>query len=266
MYMTIFDAIILGAVQGITEFLPISSTGHLVLAQRFLGLSGNFTFDVLLNFGTLAALFIFFRKRIAQIIREVVVRRDARYIGLLLLAVIPTAVVGFLLSDAIDGLGESIWIVVVMLALLGALMVAYGAEQKIIRVQTDKESGWKDAGLIGLAQVLALVPGVSRSGSTILAALNRGYSSKAAADFSFMMAIPTILGASFHVLLSSEGRAFVSEHTDLFIIGNIVSFVFGALAVKLLMRLLHKYGLRPFGWYRLGLAVVLAVLLMTNII
>lgn len=264
--MSLFEAIILGAVQGFTEFLPISSTGHLVLAERFLGLSGNFTFDVLLNFGTLLALVIFFRKRIGKVLKQILINRDYKYLGLLLIAVLPTALVGFLLSDIIDDLGKHIYIVVLALAIVGALMIYFGQQREKVRIEDDKYASFTDAIFIGIAQVVALIPGVSRSGSTILMALNRGFSVQAAADFSFMMAIPTILGASFHQLLSSEGRQFISNHFGMFLAGNVTSFVCGAVAIKILLDLLHKRGLRPFGWYRIGLAAVLTVLLVARII
>lgn len=264
--MTPLDAVILGAVQGFTEFIPVSSSGHLILAQRFLDLQGNFTFDVLLNFGTLLALFIFFRSRIANIFREVFVEKDWRYILVLIVGVLPVVVVGLIFSDWFSTLDKHPWLVALMLFLFGLPMIFIGKEDRKPRVREDSQASLKDALVIGSVQVLALFPGVSRSGSTIMAGMRRGFSAQAAADFSFLMAIPTILGASLKTLVSSEGRDFMSNHLSLFILGNFVSFVCGALAIETLLRFLRRRGLGVFGYYRVGLAVVLAALMIFKVI
>lgn len=262
--MNMWQVMVLGAVQGLTEFLPISSSGHLILAERFLGLPGNFTFDVLLNFGTLVALMWFFRAKIMAIIKQIFIERDLRLALMIVAATIPTGLVGVLLSDQIKSLDSHLWLVVAMLALVGSLMLAAGKTRRM-DAHPDKVT-WPRALTMGVAQIFALIPGTSRSGSTILAGLNTGLSAKAAAEFSFMMAIPIILAASGKTLLSHEGRAYVSGHLPMVLVGNMVSFICGVLAVKLFINLLGRSGLKGFGYYRLALAGLLAVLIVTQVI
>ncbi len=264
MSMTVFDAILLGVIQGATEFIPVSSTGHLVLAERFLSLTPDFTFSVLLNVGTLLALFIFFRRAILSVVREIV-SGNLKYLGLLILATIPAGIVGFAFDGLIEELNHNIWVVAASLILIGILMVVAGSGRRAhIKSQDQIKTG--DALRVGLSQVLALIPGVSRSGITILTSINSGFSKTAAAQFSFMMAIPIILAATLKTLLSSEGRGFISDTPHLFLAGNVASFLVGLLAVKFLVGLLNKSGLVGFGWYRLGLGAVLLILLSANII
>lgn len=264
--MTILQAIILGAIQGITEFIPVSSSGHLVLGQQFLGLPHNFTFDVLLNFGTLLALVIFFRKKLYALVHDALTKKRFGYIAMLALATIPAVVIGYTFGDIIDGFGESTWIVVAALLIVGILMIVVGKEKAHVRVEKDKQVTGKDALFVGAAQAIALIPGTSRSGITILAGLSRGFSSHMATDFSFLLALPVIFGASMKVLLSSEGREFISQNLSLFIAGNLASFIFGALAIATLVAFLRHHSLAIFGWYRIALAGILIVLLLTHTI
>lgn len=264
--MSIIEAIILGATQGITEFVPVSSTGHVILAEKFLGLSTNFTFGILLNIGTLLALLVFFRKMLLEVAGRIVRKRDLKLAAKIVLAITPTFIIGFLLSDFFDSLGTHTWVVVAALLIFGLLMIRVGGEEDEIRVRDETKATTKDVFWIGMSQVLALVPGVSRSGSTILAGLNRGFSSSAAANFSFLMAFPTILGAVVHTLIFRDGIQFISDNTAVFVVGNIASFLTGAVGVKLLLGLMKKHGLRPFGWYRIGLGGLLAVLLVTKVL
>lgn len=264
--MTLFEAAVLGAVQGITEFVPISSSGHLVLAERFLGLPSNFTFGVLLNFGTLLALLIFFRTKLWHLARDVVLQKKYKFLGLIALATFPTALVGFLWADRIEKFSTSAWIVVVALVAIGLLMILFGGEKEDAKIDRDTKLTIREALLIGLAQIIALIPGSSRSGTTILAGLNLGLTTKMAADFSFLMAIPIIFGASMKVFFSSAGQTFIGDNLSVFIVGNLFSFIFGALAIKTLLAYLRRHGLQIFGWYRLGLAAVLSLLLITNVI
>lgn len=263
--MSIISAIILGLVQGLTEFIPVSSSGHLVLTQRFLGVN-SFTFDVLLNFGTLLALVVFYRKRIWQIVTDIIVKRRIELAAKLLAATIPTVCVGLLLADSIEKFNENVILVCIMLALVGALMIWFGHERDDAAIGKINHVSWRSTAVIALAQACALIPGTSRSGITILAGLREKLSAKAAAEFSFMLAIPTILGASLKTLVSHEGRAFVVHHPLPVLVGNIVSFAAGMVAIRFLIDLLSRKGLRAFGFYRIGLASVLAVLLLFKVI
>lgn len=263
--MTILHAIILGLVQGLTEFIPVSSSGHLVLAQHFLGVN-NFTFAVLLNFGTLLALVLYYRRKLWAIIHDIFINRNILLAAKLLAATIPTVIVGLLLGDFISRNENNIYVVLVMAAAVGLLMVAFGGERPGGVVRDTNRVSWKQTAVIGVAQMFALIPGTSRSGSTILAGLQQRLGAETAAEFSFMLAIPTILGASLKMLVSHEGQDFLQHNMPVFLVGNLVSFVSGFIAISFLIKLLGRRGLRPFGYYRLGLAALLAVLLLFKVI
>jgi undecaprenyl-diphosphatase len=261
--------IILGFVQGVTEFIPVSSSGHLVIAQHLLGNSSSFELDVLLNFGTLLALVIYFRKRIFGIISDVFIRRDFHLVFKLIVATIPALAVGFLFQGFIENSLQGPWIVVIMLTVVGVLMIMSKNWQpkKALAVNNDlHKASYKHSLLIGLAQCVSLISGTSRSGSTILAALKLGYSKEKAAEWSFLMGIPIILGASLKILAGHKGMDYVQTYPLEFLVANVVSFISGMAAIHYLMKLLQQKGLYWFGWYRLALAVVLIILISVKIV
>lgn len=265
--MSIVDAIVLGLVQGVTEFIPVSSSGHLVITSKLLGVGNSFTFDVLLNFGTLLALVIFYRKRIWSIITRIFKGKEWLLLAKLIVATIPAVAMGLAFNSIIEQLNDYIGIVVVSLVVVGVFMVFGGRENKNADNREIEESvGWKKTIKIGLAQMLALIPGVSRSGITILTGLRSNLTAARAAEFSFLLAIPVTAGATFKTLLSHSGVAFVQSNLLSFVIGNIVSFAAGILAINFLVKLISKRGLRDFGYYRIGLAAVLTVLLVIGLI
>lgn len=258
--MTILQSIILGGVQGITEFLPISSSGHLIIAGQLFDIPSTFEFGVLLNIGTLAALLIFFRSRIFKILNDIFRNKNYRYALYVLTASVPTLIIGFIGNSFFKSLDSSTWLIVSMLIIVGALMVVFGKEK------SNRAVGQKDSYIIGAAQAVALIPGTSRSGITILVALMRGVGAKEAAEFSFMLAIPTISGAIVHTLIGGSAISFARENIGIIFFGNLASFILGALAIKALLKLVTLKGLRPFGWYRLCLGAVISVLLLFEII
>ncbi len=261
--MNVVAAIILGLVQGLTEFIPVSSSGHIVLVQNILNLPSNFKFDVLLNFGTLLALVLYYRSTITEIIFDVVRRRDVKLALRLVVATLPAVTVGLLFGDFIEKSLQSVWVVITMLIIVGAFMVLFKHRSK--GKELSKLTTF-DAIKIGLVQAVALIPGTSRSGSTILMGQAVGLGSSEAARFSFMLAIPTIFGATMKVALSGDGRHFIAENLGLILLGNAMSFLAGAFAVRFLIRILGERGLKPFGFYRLGLSALLIVLLFAKII
>lgn len=263
--MTILDSIVLGGVQGITEFIPVSSSGHLILAEKFLGLDSNFTFGVLLNIGTFVALLFFFRKRISSALKAIFIDKNYRFGLALTVSVVPTVVAGYLFSSFFDDLSTNLWLIVVTLAVVGTLMIVFG-RTNVITIKDESQVGVKNGLYIGIAQVIALIPGVSRSGITMLGGINRGFSVETAANFSFLMAAPTILGAIVHTLLFEDGLAFIGDHSSIFLYGNLASLILGLLAVGTMLKLLKKHGLAVFGWYRLGLAALIGSLLLINVL
>jgi undecaprenyl-diphosphatase len=261
------DAIILGLVQGLTEFIPVSSSGHLVIFNYLLGTDESFTFDVLLNIGTLAALIVYYRKRIWELINRTVAGKEWGLLAKLITATIPAFAIGLLFGSQIKLLNEMVWAVVVMLIVVGILFIIYGSPNKDADDRPMEESiKWPVAIRVGLAQAIALLPGTSRSGITILTGLRNNLSAARAAEFSFILAIPTIAGATVKVLLLDGGWSFAVANPGIVFVGNLVSFVSGILAVSFLIKLLEKRGLKDFGYYRIGLALVLSVLLLTGII
>lgn len=265
--MSILDAIILGIVQGATEFAPVSSSGHLVIVSQMLNAGNVFLFDVLLNIGTLFALIIFYRERIWSIIQRLFKPGGWLLCIKLIVATIPAVFVAFVFDDQIEQLNQMIWVVIVMLVIIGILMIVAGkANNEADNREIEKSVGWRSVVKIGFAQALALIPGTSRSGITILAGLRSNLSASRAAEFSFILAIPVLSGGILKTLISSDGREFLNDNLTAVIIGNIASFVVGYLVVSFLIGFISKRGLKDFGWYRIGLAGVLICLPSLGII
>ncbi|MCA9348593.1 undecaprenyl-diphosphate phosphatase [Candidatus Saccharibacteria bacterium] len=257
--MSIYVAIILGIVQGITEFIPISSSGHLAIIGSFFDLGNHFTFDVLLNLGTLTALVWYTRLQLLSLVRDFL-RGKYSIVIKLIIATIPAVLAGFLFSDFFENLNTNIWIVVTMLLVIGILMIT--VKQKTSALKSLNDISLKTALIIGLAQTLALIPGTSRSGVTILAGLFIGLGSGLAAEWSFLMAVPIVAGASLKTLASIDGVQFVADNFWQVLVGNVASFVVGLLAIDYMMKLLKHQNLRTFGLYRLCLGAILVCLLI----
>lgn len=245
------EAIILGIVQGITEFLPVSSTAHLILFPWFFNWSGDvdtLTFDVALHAGTLLALILcFWRDWIELILKK------QRLFGLIVLASFPAGVAGFFLSDVVENDLRKPLIISLMLIAVGFLMLI---AEKANKYKDIGKTSLKDAIIIGIAQAVALIPGVSRSGITISAGLFRGFKREAAARFSFLLSTPLIAGATVLHLK----KAFTSQVTydfRLFAIGLITSFITGFFAIKFLLIFLKRYPLNLFVYYRFILSAVI---------
>ncbi|MEN6404213.1 MAG: undecaprenyl-diphosphatase UppP [Armatimonadia bacterium] len=253
--MTCLAALILGVVQGITEFLPISSSAHLALAHHFFGwnVEDNLTFDVALHFGTLVAILVYFRRDWL----ELFARRD-RMLWFVLAASIPGAVAGALLEDAAESTFRSPLQMAVLLAVVGLLMGAaerWGTKQHdLSRVRLG------EALAIGVAQALAIMPGVSRSGITMTTGLVFGLTREAAARLSFLLATPIMLGATVYQCRSLFG-ATETAATGPLLIGVVASAVTGFAAIAFLLRFLRQHSFYPFVIYRLVLAALIAVVL-----
>jgi undecaprenyl-diphosphatase len=272
--MDTLHAIILGIVQGLSEFLPISSSGHLLLVQWALGWDDfedapalERAFSVAVHLGTLAAVLFYFRADVVRLVRsgvgEVARRQplstDGRLAWLLLLSALPAAVVGFVLDDLIGAAGERIWLIGVMLIVFGLVLAWADA-----RNGTRQSSSWtpRQALLMGCAQALALQPGVSRSGATMTVALALGYQRTEAARLAFLMSIPVIAGAGgyeFAGVLGGEGVA--EEFRSAFALGFVSAVVTGWAAIWLTLRIVRTRTFRPFVIYRVvvGVAVLVAV-------
>ena len=264
-YMTLLEAILLGLIQGLTEFIPISSSGHLVIAQHLMSGASDHLFLEWINIGTVLALIIYFRARILSILRSVFVEKNFRLAGAILAAAIPAGLVGFFLASTIEQnpFFGSVWTVVVTLAVVGILLVVLEKLPKLSVVVLEKLPLNRALG-VGLAQILALIPGTSRSGSTIIAGRMMGLSREHAAEFSFLVSIPIMCGVILKLLLKDADRTYFVQNLAPLIAGNIVAFVAGLLAVGFLMRWLSNKDLSVFGWYRIGLALVVTVVLLVQ--
>lgn len=256
--MSILEALILGIVQGLTEFIPVSSSGHLILAQEVFGTDGStLAFDVALHVGTLVALLLFFRKDLFGLaINLSKDNKQGRLARLLVLATIPAAVVGLLFSGFIDDNLRTPWVVAFTLAFVGMLMLiadSISKDKKTSEVNTKQGIG------IGFAQATALIPGVSRSGATITAGVFSGLGRVQATRFSFLLAVPIIAGSALGILLKDGDT--ISYDGALFI-GVLASFISGFIAIKFMLGVIGKVGLKPFAYYRIGLAALTVVFLL----
>lgn len=261
--MDILQAIVRGTVQGITEFLPISSSAHLILIPWFLGWEDlGLAFDTALHFGTLISLIWFFRKEwkafamsALNLLRHRVVRNhDDRMTLYILVATIPGGVAGLLAGDFIEAELRSPLIPGITLIALALVLLI--AERVSAREKDFDRIGWRDAVVIGLAQALALVPGVSRSGVTITAALFVGIRREPAARFSFLLSTPIIAGAAGKKTLDILAQGADSNQLAMIAVGVVTSAIVGYMAIRFMLRYLATNTTYAFIWYRVGLGIV----------
>ncbi len=258
MEMTWWQTILIAIVEGLTEFLPVSSTGHMIIAQKILNVpSSEFVkaFTVIIQFGAILSVIVLYFKRFFQSID---------FYWKLFIAFIPAAVLGFLFSDKIDMLLESVTVVAIMLILGGILMLF--VDSWFNKPSEDQTITPKRAILIGLAQCIAMIPGVSRSMATIVGGMSQKLTRKNAAEFSFFLAVPTMFAASAYKLLklitNPEGQAILMQNIDILIVGNVVAFIVAILAIKFFIGFITKYGFKAFGVYRIIVGAILLILLM----
>lgn len=276
MILEILKAIIYGIVEGITEWLPISSTGHLILLERILPLNASDAFmemfDVVIQLGAiLAVILLFFHKLNPFSPRKSAAQKKDTWILWIkvIVAVIPSALLGFLLDDWLDENLYNYVVVAVMLILYGAAFILAERRNKGLKpaIRSVDQIDDKTALMIGCFQVLALIPGTSRSGATILGALLLGISRTAGAEFSFFLAIPTMLGASLlkTVKFVIEGNTMTGGEVVSLILGCVVAFIVSLLTIRALMDYVKKHSFSLFGVYRIVLgAVVLLVFLIAR--
>lgn len=253
--MSIFEAILLGLVQGLTEFIPVSSSGHLLLVHELFGSGDNsLSFDVALHVGTLLALIVFFRKDLLALALNITKKtKEGALARLLILATIPAALLGLLFSGYIDDHLRSPFVVALGLGLVGVVMLIVDS---MAAQKTDEDAAitTRQGLLIGVAQCAALIPGVSRSGATITAGLALGVDRVKAARFSFLLAIPIITGSALGILLKDSAN--LSNEGVALYVGVITAFVSGLFAISFLLKVIGRVGLKPFAIYRILLAVI----------
>ncbi|MFA6428276.1 MAG: undecaprenyl-diphosphatase UppP [Candidatus Buchananbacteria bacterium] len=264
--MQIVYAIIFGLVQGVTEFLPISSSGHLLLAHEWLRLDflDSLAFDAFLHLGTLAALLIFFWPEILKLVKawfsslkkwDLVNNSYQKLAWLIILACLPAGLVGFFAEDFLTKAFRNLGWLALALLIVGIILLVV---EKIYRGQnTMQQLTWRQAVVIGLAQILALVPGVSRSGITIIAGLSQNLNKQEAAKFSFLLSLPVVAGAGFKKMLELYQAGSLVGEWPVLVVGFLAATVSGVLVIKYFLNYLETKSLRPFGWYRILLALVI---------
>lgn len=257
--MTFIEAISLGVVQGLTEFLPISSSGHLALAQHYLGLrEPQLFFDVMVHVGTLMAILLAFRGDVLRMFSG----RDWHLFGMICLGTVPTAAIGFTLRSFVEEAMVRVWIVSAMLFMTGLVLIFSSLIARRVREKLDRITPLRSL-VVGVAQGVAVIPGISRSGMTISSALVLGLKPEEAARFSFLLSIPAILGAALLEVKDIGSNEVQSAPT---LAGMILSFISGFIAIKLLISTLRRgrYGL--FGYYCIAIALLsLALNLLFNL-
>ncbi len=262
--MTLFQSLLLGLVQGLTEFLPVSSTAHLILVPWLFGwdtdpdfAATRFAFDILIQWGTLAAVIVYFWKDLLAIARAVItglIRRqpfetaEARLGWLIVVATIPAALIGVLFKDFFEGLHHEPAIVAAIL--LGAAVLIFGSERLGKRTRNIESLTWLDALIVGSTQALALLPGVSRSAATICGGLVRDLERPAAARFSFLMSIPAMLGAGVLALTDLFDQPNFTSYLPPLAVGTVVAAIVGFFSIHWLLGFLSKRPMHIFGWYR----------------
>jgi len=258
--MSYFEAIILAIIEGLTEFLPVSSTGHMIIGTALMGMEpSSFVklFTIVIQLGTILSVLVLYWKRFFKSL-------DFYY--KLIVAAIPASILGLMLNDFIDSLLESPLMVAVMLVIGGVILLF--VDKWFNRPTTDNSDdiSFKQAFIIGCYQCLALIPGTSRSASTIVGGMTQKLTRKAAAEFSFFLALPMMFGASLVKLIKffKSGNVLSGEEINLLIVGNIVGFVVAIIAIKSFISILTKHGFKAFGWYRIVVGLIIIIMLLSG--
>ncbi|HRU63495.1 MAG TPA: undecaprenyl-diphosphate phosphatase [Paludibacteraceae bacterium] len=289
--MSFFQAILIAIVEGLTEFLPVSSTGHMIIIQSLLGIeSTDFVkvFTVNIQFGAILSVIVLYWKRFFKLnplpaldktfieskkdfakwkvyFQRFLYKYD--FYWKLLIGFLPTGIIGFLASDYIDTLLGEVWVVALMLLLGGILMIFI--DQWLKYPSSNQEISWKRALEIGFCQCIAMIPGVSRSMATIVGGMATKLNRKNAAEFSFFLAVPTMAAASIFKLIellhTSNGSQVLTQNLSLLLVGNIVAFVVAMAAIKFFIDFLTKHGFKAFGYYRIIVGAFLLILIYLGI-
>jgi undecaprenyl-diphosphatase len=261
--MTIIQALFLGLIQGLTEFIPVSSSGHLVITQYAMGFKSSPEFDAMVNLGTFLALVVYFRHRIIDILKRMFVDHDLRLARNIIISAIPVGVAGLLFKHFFESsLIQQPLVVAFMLVSIGIVMIIVDKLPRLSDTPTEDQLTPGRALLIGLAQMLALIPGTSRSGASIVAGRLVGLDFKKAAEYSFLLSLPVMAGVVLLGFVSHEGRDYIANNFAVWAVSNIAAFVAGMFAVGFMMRYLARGNLKGFGYYRIALAAVVLLVLM----
>ncbi|MBK8340817.1 MAG: undecaprenyl-diphosphate phosphatase [Flavobacteriales bacterium] len=257
--MTTLEAIVLAIIEGLTEFLPVSSTGHMIIGSTLMGIAqDDFVklFTVAIQFGAILSVVVLYWKRFFQ---------SFDFYLKLFVAFVPAVIAGLLFKDRIDALLENVTVVAIALLLGGVVFLFIDRWAPGGTDATQRSVSYKQAFLIGCFQCIAMVPGVSRSAATIIGGTTQGLTRTHAAEFSFFLAVPTMFAATAKSIFDyvQDGGTFTSDHLQVFAIGNVVAFIVAIIAIRSFIAFLTRHGFKAFGWYRIavgGLILLMAAL------
>lgn len=272
--MSLADAIILAIVEGLTEFLPISSTGHMIITSYLLGIhKEEFTklYEVSIQFGAILAVVVLYWRKFFEF-------RRWQFYAKLIIGVLPALILGYFFADTIDDLLESPTTVAISMLIGGIILVFIDNLFKVHTIESDDQISFPKAFLVGCWQVLAMVPGVSRSAASIIGGMHQKFTRHLAAEFSFFIAVPTMLAASCYTIFLKEwdngyikrkGYQIIMENSQnltSFIVGNIVAFVVAMLAIRFFINYLKIYGFKAFGFYRIIGGIILLIIILSGMV
>lgn len=277
--MTIADAIITAIVEGLTEFLPVSSTGHMIITEHLLGTASTETersftnlFTVAIQLGAILAVVVLYHKKFFQFNRW-------QFYAKLIVGVIPALILGYFFADKIDELLFNPTTVAIALLAGGVILLVIDNVFKVHTIEKEEELSFGKSFLIGCWQVISMVPGVSRSAATIIGGMQQKLTRNLAAEFSFFLAVPTMFAATTYSLFLKDWKGdngathngielitATRENTIAFVVGNIVAFIVAILAIRFFIGFLKKHGFRVFGIYRIIIGIVLLILIFTGVL
>ncbi|MEQ1553471.1 MAG: undecaprenyl-diphosphate phosphatase [Ferruginibacter sp.] len=262
--MTFFESFVIALVEGLTEFLPVSSTGHMIIAERILHVQETDfvkVFTVAIQLGAILAVVVLYWKKFFDFSKW-------QFYVKLIIGVLPALVLGFLFSKKIDAMLDSATTVAIALLLGGIVLIFIDKFFRNPTIQSEQEIKPKNAFMIGVWQCLAMIPGTSRSAASIIGGMQQGLTRSEAAEFSFFLAVPTMLAATGYKLLKyyKEAGGFSTEEIKLLLVGNIVAFVVAIIAIKFFINFVKKYGFKVWGIYRIILGILLLILIWLGVI
>jgi undecaprenyl-diphosphatase len=262
--MNTLQSIIIAIVEGLTEFLPISSTGHMIITEKILGITETDfikVFTVAIQLGAILAVVVLYAKKFFNF-------KQWQFYVKLAVAVIPALVLGFLLNKKIDALLESSLTVAISMLAGGIILLFIDKAFKNPFIESEEKISYGKAIIIGIWQCLAMVPGVSRSAASIIGGMQQKLTRSAAAEFSFFLAVPTMLAATGYKLYKyyKENGGFTHYEIHYLLIGNVVAFIVALLAIKFFIGFVKKHGFKFWGWYRIVLGIILLLLIWKGVI
>ena len=262
--MSTIEAVVLAVVEGLTEFIPVSSTGHMVMVSSFFGIADEpFTkfFEVAIQFGAILSVVVLYWRKFLNV-------ANWQFYAKLLVAVIPALLLGYMFADKIDEMLGSPEIVAATIFAGGVLLLFMDGVFRKQKIKTEGEITYLNSFIIGLFQCIALIPGMSRSAMSIIGGMQQKLTRSLAAEFSFFLAVPTMAAAAGYKLMKAYSETpeifSTGNNTTVFLLGNVIAFITAMFAIRLFIGLVQKYGFKYFGWYRIFIAIIFYMMIKLN--